>query len=182
MIGLPPKTTKRAQCFIHDGLFSMRLLFKPTIHLKIAVSTAAPIFCLFSLLGCQKSDSTDHKSAESPAKVAKPVSEAQLNTIELTEAAVKRVGIQTEIASEQEAIHTRPYGADLLLPTDASVTVSAPLPGTVTGGELPDFPRVGRRVPKGQSLMKLLPLLSPFNNPKAKSTPPRLLWNERNGC
>lgn len=59
-------------------------------------------------------------------------------------------------------VRTRPYGADIVLPTGASVIVSAPLAGKVTAvNEKEKFLDVGQRVEEGHELLKLLPLLSP---------------------
>lgn len=113
------------------------------------------------LSGCQPTKSSGAKPAASPAKMTHPVVESQLNTIELTEEAVKRLGLQTATVEERTMVRTRPYGADIVLPTGASVIVSAPLAGKVTGAEKQKFLEVGQPVEEGAELLKLLPLLSP---------------------
>ena len=45
--------------------------------------------------GCMRPATGPKKSGDPPAKVVHVVSEGQLNTIELTPAAVKRLGIET---------------------------------------------------------------------------------------
>jgi len=58
-------------------------------------------FLTFSV-GCQKAPGEAAKAAPvSPAKTTYPVSEATLNTIELTEDAVRRLGIETQPIEER---------------------------------------------------------------------------------
>jgi cobalt-zinc-cadmium efflux system membrane fusion protein len=113
------------------------------------------------LAGCQPSQPPVSKVAASPAKTTHPVAESGLNTIELTEEAVKRLGLQTAAAETRTMVRTRPYGADVVLPTGASVIVSAPLAGTLKPADGPGLFQVGQRIPEGTALLKLLPLLSP---------------------
>jgi cobalt-zinc-cadmium efflux system membrane fusion protein len=100
-------------------------------------------------------------TAQGAAKTTHPVSEAQLNTIELTEDAERRLSIQIAPVEERTMVRTRPYGADIMLPTGASVIVSAPLAGKISASSKEPFPEVGRKVEEGHDLLKLLPLLSP---------------------
>lgn len=113
------------------------------------------------VMGCEKSQSISSKVAEKPAKTSHPVAEAQLNTIDLTEDAVHRLGLQTATVEERTMIRTRPYGADIVLPTGATVIVSAPLAGTLKPVESTVGVHVGQQVTEGQPLLNLLPLLSP---------------------
>jgi membrane fusion protein, heavy metal efflux system len=55
----------------------------------------------------------------------------------------------------------RPYGADVVLPTGASVIVSSPVTGTLQLPKGRTFPQVGQRVKANEPLLELLPLLSP---------------------
>lgn len=113
------------------------------------------------VMGCQRSSGTSAKPAVSPAKTTHPVVESQLNTIELTEEAVHRLGLQTARVEERTMTRTRQYGADIVLPTGASVTVSAPLAGKIIVVDKGQFPDVGQRVAESDELFRLLPLLSP---------------------
>lgn len=101
------------------------------------------------------------KAAEKPAKMSYPVAEAQLNTIELTEDAVRRLGLVFATVEERTMLRTRPYGADVVLPTGATVIVSAPLAGTLKSANEAATFQVGQRVIEGVPLLKLMPLLSP---------------------
>jgi RND family efflux transporter MFP subunit len=58
-------------------------------------------------------------------------------------------------------VRTRPYGADIVLPTGATVIVSSPLAGTLKAADEQGFFQVGQQVKEGQPLLKLMPLLSP---------------------
>ena len=111
--------------------------------------------------GCQRSTPAATQAAVSPAKLTHAVAESSLNTIELTEEAVKRLGLMTAVVESRLMERARPYGADLLLPTGATVIVSAPMSGTLKPSEEPGLFRVGQRIDEGHSLLKLLPLLSP---------------------
>lgn len=98
---------------------------------------------------------------EKPAKVAHPVAETSLNTIELTPAAVKRLDIATQVVKSQMMQRLRPYGAEVVLPSGASVIVSSPVAGTIRAPDGKHFPSVGDMVVSNQTLLELVPLLSP---------------------
>jgi RND family efflux transporter MFP subunit len=84
-----------------------------------------------------------------------------LNTVELVADAVKRLGIEVATVEMREVRRERPYGAELVLPTGAAVTVSSPLMGTLKLPAGKKFPRVGQRVTANETMMELVPLLSP---------------------
>jgi membrane fusion protein, heavy metal efflux system len=111
--------------------------------------------------GCAQSLATPAKTSASPAKTSSPVAEAKLNTIELTEEAVRRLGLVTAAVEERTMLRTRPYGADVVLPTGSTVIVSAPLAGTLKPVHDQSLFHVGQQVTEGRPLLKLLPLLSP---------------------
>lgn len=119
-------------------------------------------FVVVIVSGCQRTPpAAVAKAAEKPAQTSHPVSESQLNTIELTEDAVRRLGLVIATVEERAMVRTRPYGADLVLPTGATVIVSAPLAGTLKPADEQAVFHVGQRVEEGRPLLKLLPLLSP---------------------
>lgn len=124
---------------------------------------AAAIGCwLLLAIGCQKPAGESSKSASvAPAKTTHPVSESGLNTIELTEDAVRRLGLETQPVALRAMARMRSYGADLSLPAGASIIVSAPLAGTIQIPTGHTFPRIGQRVTQSESLLSLMPLLSP---------------------
>lgn len=115
-----------------------------------------------SVNGCQKAASPAGKSGPvSAAKTTYPVSEGHLNTIELTDAAMQRLDLKTANVEERTMLRSRPYGADIVLPTGSAVIVSAPIAGTVTSGGTQKFVEAGQQVQEGHELFRLLPLLSP---------------------
>ena len=111
--------------------------------------------------GCGHSNSPVPKVTTAAAKTTHPVSEAQLNTIELTEEAVRRLGLKTAAVEQRSLPRSRVYGAEVVLPNGAAVIVSAPMAGTLQGASEGKFPHVGQRVKEGELILKLLPLLSP---------------------
>ncbi|MEQ2008245.1 MAG: efflux RND transporter periplasmic adaptor subunit [Limisphaerales bacterium] len=96
-------------------------------------------------------------NAASPAKVGTLVKETDLNTIKLTPQAEKRLGILT-VAVERKAVpRTRNFGGDVMVRAGSALNVSAPIAATVSGS----LPQPGVQVKRGQTLCKLLPILSP---------------------
>ena len=118
-------------------------------------------FLTFSV-GCQKAPGEAAKAAPVlPAKTTHPVSEATLNTIELTDDAVRRLGIETQPIEERSMPRFRTYGAEVVLPAGASVIVSAPLAGTVKLKQDQAMLSPGQRIEKGSEVLQLVPMLSP---------------------
>src|SRR5262249_8139507 len=62
-----------------------------------------------------------------PAKVAHPVKEGDLNTVVLTPEAEKRLGVETAPAEQRSVRRMQSYGGEITLPTNALLTVSAPV-------------------------------------------------------
>lgn len=109
----------------------------------------------------QVTTSAKAKPAVIHAKTTRPVSEADLNIIQLSSEADDRLGIETQPVEMRSMPRARPYGAEMVLPTGASVIVSAPLAGTLKHPHDHPFPQVGQHVKKEETLLELLPLLSP---------------------
>lgn len=100
------------------------------------------------------------KTMPTPAVVAQPLKEEQINTITLTPAAVVRLGLQIGAVERKPIRRTRPYGAEVVVPVGQAVAVAAPLCGIVKAPE-GGLPSAGGSVIKGQTVIQLLPLLSP---------------------
>jgi cobalt-zinc-cadmium efflux system membrane fusion protein len=90
-----------------------------------------------------------------PAKVAHPVKETDLTTITLTEKAEQRLGIRTVAVARRSVPRTRAVGGEVIVPPGQSLTVSAPVAGTVLSTSLP---AVGSLVKRGQAVLRLYPL------------------------
>ncbi|MBI1349302.1 HlyD family efflux transporter periplasmic adaptor subunit [bacterium] len=141
-------TTPSKTGWIYAGLFCVVLVL-------VILANQQPWF------PATTSKPVETKASEKPAKTSHPVTESQLNTIELTEDAVRRLGLEFATVEERMMLRTRPYGADLVLPTGATVIVSAPLAGTLKPVDEAAAFQVGQRVTEGAPLLKLMPLLSP---------------------
>jgi RND family efflux transporter MFP subunit len=89
--------------------------------------------------------------------VARPVKEAELNTVVLTELAEKRLGVKTAKAEERPLRRQQSYGGEVTLPASALLTVSAPVSGTLQIPKGQALPPVGARVTSGQAMFTLIP-------------------------
>lgn len=95
---------------------------------------------------------------EPPAKPKPPATvEADLGAVILDAKAKERLGIRPEELVRKKLPRTRTFGADVVLPPGASITVAAPLAGTLAGGPV----RAGASVKKGDALFTLAPLIPP---------------------
>jgi membrane fusion protein, heavy metal efflux system len=113
------------------------------------------LLCL--LAGCHRATPAVAKSA-APSVVAK---EDELITVELTEAAEKRLGIQTARIEIHSIPRQRIFGGELALPTNATVIVSAPVTGRLQSPANRQVPQPGTAVVEKQPVLALLPVLSP---------------------
>lgn len=127
-------------------------------RLAVAVCFIVVTWCA----GCGKTpDDKAKASPVAPAKTTYPVAEATLNTIELTEDAMQRLGIETQPMADRSMPRFRNYGAEVVLPAGASVIVSAPLSGTLKLQTDQAMLVPGQRIEKGSEVLELLPMLSP---------------------
>ncbi|WP_339910372.1 efflux RND transporter periplasmic adaptor subunit [Symmachiella dynata] len=135
-------------------------------NLFIAASSIVIVALLYVLW-----NDTEQISGEAPppksapavahSKTTRPVHESDLNIIELSPEAAKRLALEYATLEVRSMPRSRPYGAEVVLPTDASVIVSAPLAGTLRPSPGREFPQVGQSVRDGEPLLELLPLLTP---------------------
>jgi RND family efflux transporter MFP subunit len=127
-------------------------------RLKRNVRLMLPCALAIGTVGC--ADSTDPKSAAAPAKVSAIAREDQVNTVQLTPAAEKRLGIQVGPVQVGKVKRMQTYGGEAMLRVGAAIVVSAPVGGTLQpppGGPT----QVGAAVHRDQPMFLLLPLLSP---------------------
>jgi len=111
---------------------------------------------LLAICGCSREAPSSPKT-EAAAHVDAARPEAELTTVRLSAAAVKRLGLETVVARTDSAAATRALGGEVSVPEGRLVTVTAPLAGTITGASAP-LP--GTRVTRGTRLMTLAPLAS----------------------
>lgn len=116
--------------------------------------------CLLSLGGCDRQAKSSSTKAE-PAKVAPTVNESQLNTIVLTEEAEQRLGVRTAPIESRSVRKRRTYGGEVVLPTGASIVVSAPVGGTLQAVSQTGPPEVGAHIARNEPVYLLSPLVSP---------------------
>jgi len=105
--------------------------------------------------GCGKR--ADDKAAPA-AKVEHAVPESRLATITLSPEAVSRLGIETATVDTGGVAPTRVVGGEVITPPGRALTIAAPAAGTVLVPEEGGLPAPGRRVAKGEPLLRLLAL------------------------
>lgn len=111
------------------------------------------------VLGSACSKKTESKKTP-PSSIDNPVKESQLTTLKLTESAVLRLGIKAKAIEEKEAHHTRTYSGEVTALPGQSMTMTAPVSGTILGLQDGKLPQAGAQVKKGQVLYRLLILPS----------------------
>lgn len=115
---------------------------------------------LFVSGGCAPSPESAAKPP-APAKVDEPQHEETLNRIQLTPVAEERLRLKTATVERKAVARQRGYGGEVVLPTGASLVVSAPVNGKIEQPSPDGMPVVGARIRSGQAIFSLHPLLSP---------------------
>ena len=111
--------------------------------------------------GCHKASDSGHKKSKSPAKVAYPGDEQSLNTITLTEQADQRLGIDLAEVVVADVTRKRAVGGEVVIPPGQTISVSAPIAGTLSAPEDAAVPLPGSQLALGQPVFHFTPLLSP---------------------
>lgn len=88
------------------------------------------------------------------ATVSQPKAETELTTVKLSPEAIKRLGIETEVAQVQDAAGTRTVGGDIIVPEGKRVQVTAPVAGTLSSAIV----GAGATVAAGAALFRLAPI------------------------
>ncbi len=116
-------------------------------------------FCLLAALtvvwGCSKKPKSREKPPP-PAKVQNAVKETDLTTITLTTEAESRLGIQTVDVEYRSVEKDRTFGGEIMPVSGCSVTVSAPLSGTILAADNGLLLKAGQQVTKSQPLYRVL--------------------------
>ena len=108
-------------------------------------------------IGCSKIADTKKVS---PSAIENPVKESDLTTIKLTDKAVERLGIKTKEIEALPMKLTRIYSGEVMAVPGQSMTLTAPVSGTILGMKNGALPMAGTAVKKGQPLYRLLILPS----------------------
>ena len=111
---------------------------------------------LVAAFGCSREKAVPATAAP-PAKVDHPVQEADLSTVTLTPEAEKRLGIQVEAVKSSIVPETTVVAGEVIIPPGMTLDVTSPVAGTLTapGGAV----TAGRRVRRGETLFRIIPLL-----------------------
>jgi RND family efflux transporter MFP subunit len=114
------------------------------------------LVALFSFSCSKKADT----KKVSPSSIENPVKESDLTTIRLTDQAITRLGIQTKEIVSQATNLKRTYSGEVIAVPGRSMTLMAPVSGTILGLKNGAIPLAGAAVKKGQSLYRILILPS----------------------
>lgn len=95
-----------------------------------------------------------------PSSIENPVKESDLTTVKLTSEAVKRLGIQAQPIEQKSTSRTRIYSGEITSVPGQSMTMTAPVSGTILALKNGTLPQAGSAVTKGQVLYRLLILPS----------------------
>ena len=113
------------------------------------------LLILSAIWGCSEKVESKEKSVK-PAEVQNAVKETDLTTITLTPEAVTRLGIQTAPVEDRILERTRKFGGEVSAIPGHSVTVTAPLSGTLLVPDDEFILSAGKQITKGQTLYRLL--------------------------
>lgn len=108
----------------------------------------------------QKPPGKSSEKAAPPANVSKVVKEDELNTITLSEAAERRIGLTVGLVEKKSVRRVRMYGGEVAIPAGRSIVVSAPVSGTLrapASGEK----KAGQTVKAGNPIFQMIPLITP---------------------
>lgn len=131
-----------------------------TASAAVGLALAAAVGAGAWRLATEKPAAASTEKPPAPAAVAKVVKEDDLNTVTLTEEAVKRIGLKLAPVENKAVRRVRVYGGEVTVPVGRSILVAAPLSGTLrapTGG----VPAAGSTVKAGLPVFHLTPLLTP---------------------
>ncbi|HKH61348.1 MAG TPA: efflux RND transporter periplasmic adaptor subunit [Flavitalea sp.] len=116
------------------------------------------ILTLSGLSAC--GDREEHPKRPPPVTQSNPVKETELNTITLTEKAIERLGVETVEIKEASIGNSRVFSGEIIATPGKTITVSAPVAGTLMPAKSGQAVTPGQRVTKGQQLFRLVILPS----------------------
>jgi RND family efflux transporter MFP subunit len=136
-------------------------LFRRTGRRRAELSHLLAVTGLALLAGCsggEKAGSAAKAPASAPpGKVQKATTEGGLDEVVLTAKAAERLAIRTEKVSSAERRRTRTVGGEVLVPAGRSLTITAPVAGTVRALPQHAWPAPGAAVTENQALARLVP-------------------------
>jgi cobalt-zinc-cadmium efflux system membrane fusion protein len=121
--------------------------------LKLITAGSIVFFIIFALISC-RSDKPSVK--QDPATVKNPVKETTLTTITLSESAEQRLGITTALVTYQKVSAIMKTAGEIIAVPGRNVQVTAPISGTVLYAINATNTLAGKRIKKGQEVMRLL--------------------------
>ncbi len=92
-----------------------------------------------------------------PATVESPVKESELTTVKLSEAAERRIAIQTATVERKNVPRTRTYAGRIEAVPGSGASIAAPVAGLLVAAA-PLIP--GKKVERGEVLLRLKPLVA----------------------
>lgn len=122
------------------------------------VQTYVLLLCC-ATLGCQQQKKTQPPD-NGLVKVVHP-DELALNTIELTDQQIARLGVKVAEAKLTKVQARRMFGGEVVIPPGQTIIVSAPIPGTVGVPKGTSLPAPGTRLSAKQPVLSFTPLLTP---------------------
>jgi RND family efflux transporter MFP subunit len=109
-------------------------------------------------LGCCGGTSGESSKSAKPVEVRGSTSEAELATLTLTPQAETRLGIRIVTLERRRVNRVRILGGEVVVPPGQTVTVVAPVAGTLAPPGPGTVPAGGASLQKGQAVFNLLPL------------------------
>lgn len=107
-------------------------------------------------LGCKR-DQPHAAAAQGPAKADHAVKESDLNAITLTPEAEKRLAVKVQAVTRASVPETATVAGEVVVPPGGTLDVTSPVAGTLTAVGAPVT--AGRRVTRGETLVRIIPLL-----------------------
>ncbi|HUU16125.1 MAG TPA: efflux RND transporter periplasmic adaptor subunit [Sedimentisphaerales bacterium] len=113
------------------------------------------ISALITAYGCTKKTASTEK-IQPPATVQNAVKETDLTTVILTPAAETRLGIELAAVEVRSIEKNRTYGGEVVSVSGRSITVNAPLSGTLLLPENGLVPTAGKHIATSEPIYRLL--------------------------
>src|SRR6218665_1084570 len=122
------------------------------------ISYFIPAVAIAALSGCSSGTGTPRTVAQ--VTMSNPVKETSLNTLTLTGVAVKRLGIEITTVGEASTSGGRVYSGEVMTVPGQTVTITAPVAGTLLAAGGHQGLDAGTLVRKGQQIYRLMILPS----------------------